>query len=110
MLGGVEAVRRLPRATEAQRAMMAKGAEEFASAIAAGDIVRLPVFRERRRTCRGCKSMVYETAEGADGPSAWCGPSLVDRLDDPVRPTCGCLCLVKAVVASQTCPQHLWPE
>ena len=108
--GGSEAVRRLPRATEAQKAMLAKGAEEFAIAIASGDIVKLRVFRGRRSTCAGCESMVYETAPGADGPSHWCGAPLVDRIDERDRPTCGCLCIVKCVVASQKCPQRLWPE
>lgn len=105
--GGEEAVRRLPTASEEQRAMLARGAEVYATAIATGDIVTAPALADRRRTCRGCPSYRVERAPGAEAPSGWCGPALVDGMAQQ-PPTCGCLVVVKAVVASERCPQGRW--
>lgn len=107
--GGVEAVRRLAVASEEQRAMLARGAEAFAGAIAQGDVVTGAELARRRAICRSCPSYTIETAPGAEAPSGWCGPALTDRMDQ-ATPTCGCLVVTKAVVGSERCPQGRWEE
>lgn len=89
------------------RALLAKGAERFIGAIAAGDLADAGTVEVRRQACRTCPSYTAEQVAGADAPSAWCGPGLVDRMDaDP--PTCGCLLRLKVLVGSEECPQGRW--
>lgn len=105
-LGASEIARRAAAGTLSPeaRTLAMKGAERFLEAIAAGDIVNAEQHTARLRRCATCDSRVDEAAPGAWGASSWCGPALVDRLDQE-DPTCGCLVIVKALVGSESCPQ-----
>lgn len=88
--------------------MAAHGATRYAAAMATGDIAPDGEIEIRRACCRACPSMMVERSDNAEGESAWCGKPFKDNMDDPRRPTCGCLLAGKTAVASERCPQGRW--
>lgn len=88
-------------------ALLAKGSERFLASVASGDLADRGTVEKRRQACRGCPSLTVEQVEGAESPSAWCGPALRD-LTTAEPPTCGCLVRLKTLVGSEKCPQDRW--
>lgn len=102
MSGFVEFIRRLTTGME--------GAEELLSALAAGDVAGFTLWRRRlREGCARCESRVTLTIGRMRTPGDFCGPPLVDRMDQ-AKPTCGCSCALMAAVKSKRCPQEHWEE
>lgn len=108
-LGSVEIARRAAAGTlDAEARVLAlRGAEEYLSAVAKGDIASEEQYSSRISACRVCPSRVDETAPGASSPSSWCGRALKPSLVGD-RPTCGCCLPIACLVASKACPQSRW--
>lgn len=86
------------------------GAARYLKAISNDQVVTQAEYEEGVKICLECDSMVREVGPGDKAPSNWCGPPLVDRLNEE-EPTCGCLVLLKRACATKDglCPQKKNP-